>query len=164
MAIRPVRASSMMPNGRIISMKASIFRSWPEISIIIISGATSTIRPRKISASSRISLRRPGGAVDLDQHQVALDVILRADVVDADHGHDLLQLLADLLQHAVVADDHEGHPRQLRVLGLADGQAVDVVAPRGQHARDVREHPGHVLHQSREHVTHSRLQGGAKSP
>ena len=63
MAIRPVRTSSIMPNGRISSMKDSIFRSWPEISIIIISGATSTIRPRKMSTSSRISLRWAGGAL-----------------------------------------------------------------------------------------------------
>ena len=47
-------------------MKASIFRSWPEISIITCSGPTSTIRPRKISVSSLTSLRRPpGGAVTL---------------------------------------------------------------------------------------------------
>ncbi len=55
MAIRPVRASSIMPNGRIISINASIFFSWPEISTITWSLATSTIRPRKISHSSRIS-------------------------------------------------------------------------------------------------------------
>ena len=52
-------------------------------------------------------LARPGG--HLQQHQVALYVVLRADVVDADHGDDFFQLLADLLQHAVTADNHEGH-------------------------------------------------------
>ena len=141
MAIRPVRTSSMMPYGRIRSMNASILLSWPEISIITSSAPTSTIRPRKISTSSRIS--RPLAArrrCDLDQHQVALDVVLRADVVDLDDGDDLFELLADLLQHAVVADDDERHPREVRVFGLADRQAIDVVAARGEHARDVREH------------------------
>ena len=62
MAIRPVRTSSMMPKGRISSMNASIFRSWPEISIDHFLGATSTMRPRKISTSSLISLREPAVA------------------------------------------------------------------------------------------------------
>ena len=133
-------------------MKASIFRSWPEISIITMSGATSTIRPRKMSVSSRISLRVAVGGRNLDQHQVPLDVVLRADVVDADHRDDLLQLLADLIQHAIVADDDEGHAGQMGVFGLPHRKAVDVVAPRGQHPRNVRKHAGHVLDQSRQHV------------
>jgi len=58
MAIRPVRTNSMMPKGRIISMKDSILRSWPDISIITISGATSTIRPRKISVNHARDLNR----------------------------------------------------------------------------------------------------------
>ena len=162
MAMRPVRASSMMPKGRIISMKASTLPSWPAISMIIVSGATSTIRPRKISVSWEISARRPGGRRDLDQHQVAFDVVLRADVVDADDGHDFFQLLPHLLQHAVVADDDEGHPRELGVFGLPHRQAVDVVAARGQHARDVREHARHVLDQCGKHVTHGTLRKTVK--
>ena len=47
MAMRPVRASSMMPKGRIISINASTLPSCPAISMITLSGATSTIRPRK---------------------------------------------------------------------------------------------------------------------
>src|SRR6185437_14173957 len=57
MAIRPVRTSSLMPKGRINSIKASILRSGPEISIIRSSGQTSKIRPRKTSTSSLTSLR-----------------------------------------------------------------------------------------------------------
>ena len=40
----------------------------------------------------------PPDALHLDQHQVAFDEVLRADVVDADDGDDLFELLADLLQ------------------------------------------------------------------
>lgn len=67
---------------RIRSMNASILLSRPEISIIICSSPTSTIRPRKMSTSSRISVRLPpGGWLNLQQHQVAFDVAVRADVV-----------------------------------------------------------------------------------
>ena len=61
-AIRPVRATSRIPYGRTCSMNASIFRSWPEISIINMSGLTSTTRPRKICTSAWISDRTAGGA------------------------------------------------------------------------------------------------------
>ena len=93
-------------------------------------------------------------ALDLDQHQVAFDVVVRADVVDADDGDDLFELLADLLEDAVVADDDERHPRELGVFGFADGEAVDVEAARGEHAGDVGQHAGHVLHGGRKDVPH----------
>ena len=96
----------------------------------------------------------PGRGFDLEQHQVALDVVARADVIDLDDGDDLFELLADLVEHAVVADDDERHPREVRVFRLADRQRVDVVAARGEHARDVREHARHVLHDRGKHVTH----------
>ena len=86
------------------------------------------MRPRKISESSLICERLPFWRADLDQHQVAFDVILVGEVEDLDHGDDFFQLLADLVQDAVVADDDEGHAREPRILGLADGQAVDVEA------------------------------------
>ncbi len=109
-------------------MNASILFSRPEISIISSSAPTSTILPRKISTNSRISLRwPPGGALHFEQHQVAFDVVPRADVDDSDHGHDLFQLLAHLLQDPIVAHDHEGHAREIGVFRLTHGQGVDVV-------------------------------------
>ena len=47
------------------SMNASIFLSWPEISIISCSGLTSTIRPRKICTSAWISALGRGGRLSL---------------------------------------------------------------------------------------------------
>ena len=41
------------------------------------------------------------------------------------------------------------------LLGLADGQAVDVEPAAGEHPRDVREHAGLVLDEGRQHVAHS---------
>ena len=90
-----------------------------------------------------------GRGLELDQHQIALDEILRADVVNPHDGDDLFELPADLLEHPIVADHHERHPRKLRIFGLADREAVDVVAARGEHPRDMGQHPGHVLHDSR---------------
>ena len=52
----------------------------------------------------------------------------------------------------VVAHDHDRDPRQVRVLGLADREAVDVEPARGEHARDVRQDARLVLHQRREDV------------
>src|SRR5262249_34569955 len=55
----------------------------------------------------------------------------------------------------IVAVNDESHARQVRVLGFADGQAVDVEAARRQHAGDMSQHAGLVLHQGREHVSHA---------
>jgi hypothetical protein len=41
---------------------------------------------------------------------IAFDVVAGADVVDTDHRHDLFQLPPHLVEHAVVAPQHEGHP------------------------------------------------------
>jgi hypothetical protein len=79
---------------------------------------------------------------------------LRADVVDPDDGDDLLELAADLVEHPVVAAEHEGHPGKAAVLGLADGKAVDVVAPGGEHARNVSQHARDVLDGGRKDVSH----------
>ena len=92
--------------------------------------------------------------LDLDEHQVALDEVLAADVLHLDDGDDLVELLADLLQLGVVAVDDEGHARQVGLLGLADGEAVDVEAARGEHAGDVGQDAGLVLHQRRQDVPH----------
>ena len=122
----------------------------------------STTRPRNISTRNddlHALLRR---GLDLDEHQVALDEVLAADVVDLDDGDDLVELLANLLQLGVVAVDDEGHARQVRLLGLADGEAVDVEAARSEHAGDVGQHARLILHQRRQHVPHtSTLSKGA---
>src|SRR5579862_8675205 len=64
-AMRPVRANSTMPIGRIRSMNASILLSWPETSTIMVSALISTTRARNISTSNAISARRSDGAFTL---------------------------------------------------------------------------------------------------
>ena len=94
------------------------------------------------------------GGLHLDEHQVAFDVVLRADVDHFDDGHDLFELLAHLLENVVVSHHHEGHPRQAGIFGLADRQAVDVIAARGEHSRNMGQHARNVLDDSRQQVTH----------
>ena len=81
-------------------------------------------------------------------------IVLARDVEDLDDRDDLLELLADLLEVAVVAHHDDRDPREVRVLRLADGEAVDVEPARGEHPRDVRQHARPVLHQRREHMSH----------
>ena len=102
-----------------------------------------------------------GGDVDLDQHQVALDVVFARDVENLDDRDDLLELLADLLEVPVVAHHHDGDPREVRVLGLADREAVDVEPARGEHARDLGQDARLVLHQGRQQMA---LAAGLERP
>src|ERR1700730_15545278 len=75
-----------------------------------------------------------GRRLDLDEHQIAFDVVFAADVLHADNRDDLVELFAGLLHDAVVAVDDKGHARQARVLVFADGQTIDIEAARGEHA------------------------------
>ena len=59
--------------------------------------------------------------------------------MNLDDGDNLVKLLADLFQRAVVADDYEGHSREAWVFSFADGETVDVVAARGEQPGDLGE-------------------------
>ena len=64
----------------------------------------------------------------LDKHQVAFDEVLGTDVVHADHVHDLVELLAHLVQYGVVAMHDEGHAAAVVVFRFAYCKAVDIEA------------------------------------
>ena len=53
-------------------------------------------------------------------------------------------------------DGDDRHARHRRVLGRRDGQRLDVVAARGEEARDARQRARLVLHEDREDVAHGR--------
>src|SRR5205814_9958660 len=88
---------------------------------------------KKLDQLAEFAALAPRRRIDLEQHQSALDEIARADFIDLDYGDNLFKLLADLIQNAVVADNDECHPREVRVLRLADGQRIDVIPARGEH-------------------------------
>ena len=109
--------------------------------------------PAAEDLDQRLDLRTyGGGGLDLDQHQVPLDVVFAGDVLDLDDRYDLLELLPHLFEMPVVSHRHDRDSREDRILRLADREAVDIEAARGEHPRDLGQHARLVLHQGREHV------------
>ena len=102
-------------------------------------------------------------AGDLDQRQLALErPALRGEVGDRMDRHQALKLVLDLGQHHRRAGGHDGDPRQvLGVLGLRDGQALDVVAAAGEQADDPGQHARLVVDEDRKRVP---LQRGRAAP
>src|SRR5215211_2501381 len=94
--------------------------------------------------------RRVG--LDLDQDQLALDGPVRLQLDDLEHVDQLIELLGDLLEGPLGAVDHDRHAAAARVLGGADGQAVDVEAAPAEQPRDAGQDPGLVLDQDRDGV------------
>src|SRR5215211_4801879 len=90
--------------------------------------------------------------LDLDQDQLALHRLVVLQLNDLEHVDQLVELLGDLLQGPLGAVDHDGHAAAARVLGGADGQAVDVEAAPAEQPRDAGQDPGLVLDQDRDGV------------
>ena len=67
------------------------------------------------------------------------------------HRHQPIELVLDLLDHHRRAAGDDGDAREmLLVLGLGDGERVDVVAAAGEQADDARQHAGLVVDQHAE--------------
>jgi hypothetical protein len=92
------------------------------------------------------------GALHLHQHQLALDAVVPAQVPHADHVHELVELVHDLLDHPVVAAADQRDARDAGELSAAHGQRVDVEPAAGEHAADAREHAGPVLDEAGDQV------------
>ena len=73
-------------------------------------------------------------------------------VADLDHVDELVELLGDLVDRVDGAVERERHARDVRVLGGADRQRVDVEAAAAEQAGDAREDAGLVLDQEGEDV------------
>src|SRR6185436_12473764 len=144
MAILPVRTTSWTPMGRSSSISASTLPSSPVASSTNDTGVTSMTRARKMS------VLRLG--VDADEDQLPLDVAVVGQVVDLDHVDQLVELLHHLLDHELVAADHDGHAGDAGVQRLAHRQALDVVAARREEPGHPREHAELVLHEHRDRV------------
>src|SRR5208282_1446597 len=87
------------------------------------------------------------GAAHLDHGEFALDRrARRRQVDDAVHRHQAVKLVLDLLEHHGRAAGHDGDAREmLFVLGLGDGERVDIVTAAGKQPDDAREHAGLVV-------------------
>ena len=51
-------------------------------------------------------------------------MVARADVIDLDDRDNLCELLADLIEHLLSADNHKGHPREVGVFGFESQAAL----------------------------------------
>lgn len=91
---------------------------------------------------------------DFHQHEVSLDKLTLGEIDHAHHRDQLFQLFANLIEHAVVAADHECDPRELGVFRLADGQTLDIECARSEHSGDLREDSRLVNDQCGEDVFH----------
>ena len=89
---------------------------------------------------------------DLEQRHLAGDRLARLHVPDLDHVDQLVELLGHLVDRVDRAVDGQGDPRDLGVLGRADGEGVDVEAAAAEQPGDPGEDAGPVLDQDREHV------------
>ena len=70
------------------------------------------------------------------------------------HVDQLVHLLDDLGADAVFHIDHDGHAGELGVERLRDGQALNVVAARGEHAGDAQQRAGFVFEKNRDGLQH----------
>ena len=128
----------------------------PVISTIIERRVTSTTLPRKISQICMTS--RALGAVggDLEQRQLARDRVGRLEVADLQDVDELVQLLGDLVDRVQRTVERQRDPRQVLVVGRADGQRVDVEAAPREQAGDPGQDAGLVLDEDREDVLAAR--------
>ena len=114
----------------------------------------------------RLPAGADAGGGDLHQHQVAVDQFGVFIIQHADDGDDLFELLADLVQHAVVAVDHERHPAEPIVLRGPHAEGIDIEGPAGEHPRDVRPAPpaGSSRGQTGRDAWRGRGERGARAP
>lgn len=98
--------------------------------------------------------------VDLGEEQLALDERGIGVVQHSPDGDQVLELSARLLNNGVLAREHDGHAGEVRDLGVADDQTVDVEAASGENAGDAGEHTGLVLNEAVEGVALGRQRGG----
>src|SRR5260221_12545911 len=91
----------------------------------------------------------------LDQRELALERLSGCELRHAEHVHELVHLLLDLLERMRLAVDAQRDPRDVVALGLADGEALDVEAAAGKHAGDARERARLVLEEDGQRVLHA---------
>ena len=141
-AIRPVRCSSMMPNGRSSSSIASSLSGVPATMRVRASVPTSRILASKIAASSVTWPRLAASARTVASISSRSTASLADELRDLDDVDELVELLGDLLERRRLGVDHDRHPGEALVVGRADGQREDVEPPAGEQAGTRVSTPG----------------------
>ena len=124
---------------------ASSLSVLPVASMVSESVATSTTLARNSCTISSTWLRVPASARTLMSMQLALHRGLRLELDDLEHLDELVELLGHLLQRQVLDVDDDGHPGDVRVLGLAHRERVDVEPAAGEQRGDPGQDAGLVL-------------------
>ena len=144
-ATSPVRAISIRPWGRTIRSKESILSWVPVTSIVSVRRETSTI----VGAEDLGELHDLGAVLDRggdpEQRHLAGDRRVGLHVADLDHVDELVELLRHLVDRVDRAVERERDAGDVRVLGRADRERVDVEPAAAEEARDAGEDARAVL-------------------
>ncbi len=141
MPTTPVRPTSTSPSSRISAMKLSIFSGVAgDFEDEALGRGVDHLGAENVGQAQRLDplFARAG---DLDQRQLALDV--RAGFGEVDHlvhRHQPFKLRVDLVDHRGRAVGDDGDAADRVVFGdVGHGQAVDIVAARGEQPGDLGE-------------------------
>src|SRR5436305_9038933 len=138
----PVRAEQLLEGVDVLGPRDDLERDR-------VVGEVDDGRTRDTSRGEQIRARA-GRRSNSDERELAFDGVLRAQLVDPEHVHELVHLLLDLLERVLAAIDAQRQPRDALVLGRPDGEALDVVAATGEQLRDPRERARLVLQPDRQ--------------
>ena len=100
--------------------------------------------------------------VDLGEEKLALHEGSAGIVQDSPDRNKVLELPSSLLDHAVLAGQHNGHTRQICHLGAAHYERVNVEATGCQDTRDARQDTGLILDKAIEDVSLGGSSGGRR--
>ena len=93
--------------------------------------------------------------MQLEQCELALDMIVVGHIDDIDDVDQFAELFCDLVDDVIGANGYEREPRYGGLVRCRNVQALDVEAPAREHIGDARERASLVLQQYRDDVSHS---------
>src|SRR5690606_24906942 len=96
------------------------------------------------------------GGLDLDQHQLTLDMRPFGQIDQLHHLDQLVEVLGDLFDDIFLADGGQRQTRQGRILGGRHGQGFDVVVALGKQPHYAGQCTGLVFQQYGNDVSHVR--------
>src|SRR6185437_15558720 len=100
----------------------------------------------------------------LQQDELALEVLASRHVLDIHHVHQLVELIDDLLDDRFRAGGDQGEPRYCRIIRRRDGERLYVVATSGEEPGYPAQGTGLVLQENGDDMTHARSDGPATPP
>src|SRR5215471_15649034 len=100
----------------------------------------------------------------IDEHHLALEMGAAGEIFYMQHTHQLVDLLDDLLDGAIVAGGDEGDAGDGGIKRLGHGEALNVVAARTEQADDAGEFAVVVLNHDGKCVSHSSTMSAMPPP